>query len=121
MIPPPPRFKLTYPLLPDPTLFRSPVGGAGGAGESVIQPVVRNDGELHFLSDRDTGWWNAYGVTAGGDIESRTRLEAEIGTPQWVFGMSRYGFLADGRMVFAYAREGLDHLDRKSTRLNSSH
>ena len=83
---------------------------AGGAGESVIQPVFRNDGELHFLSDRDTGWWNAYGVTAGGDIESRTRLEAEIGTPQWVFGMSRYGFLADGRMVFAYAREGLDHL-----------
>lgn len=83
---------------------------AGGAGESVIQPVFRGDGELHFLSDRDTGWWNAYGVTADATVEARTALEAEIGTPQWVFGMSRYGFLADSRMVFAYASEGLDHL-----------
>ena len=83
---------------------------AGGPGESVIQPVFRGDGELHLLSDRDTGWWNAYGVAPDGSVEARTTLEAEIGTPQWVFGMSRYGFLADGRMVFAYAREGLDHL-----------
>jgi len=83
---------------------------AGGLGESVIQPVFRADGELHLLSDRDTGWWNAYAVTEDGSIEARTSLEAEIGTPQWVFGMSRYGFLADGRMVFAYASEGLDHM-----------
>ncbi|HUF84205.1 MAG TPA: S9 family peptidase, partial [Acidimicrobiia bacterium] len=83
---------------------------AGGPGESVIQPVFRADGELHVLSDRDTGWWNAYGVAADGTVEARTTLEAEIGTPQWVFGMSRYGFLADGRMVLASASEGLDHL-----------
>jgi dipeptidyl aminopeptidase/acylaminoacyl peptidase len=81
---------------------------AGGPGESVIQPVFGHDGELHFLSDR-TGWWNVYAVTEAATIVA-TELEAEIGTPQWVFGMSRYGFLADGRMVFAYARDGLDHL-----------
>jgi len=81
---------------------------AGGDGESVIQPVFRGDGQLHFLSDR-TDWWNAYAATDGA-MEVRTDLEAEIGTPQWVFGMSRYGFLADGRMVLAYARDGLDHL-----------
>jgi len=87
-----------------------PVVVAGGPGESVVQPAFRGDGELHLLSDRDTGWWNAYGVTADGTVEARTRLEAEVGTPPWVFGMSRYGFLADGRMAFAYARDGLDHL-----------
>ena len=86
-----------------------PVTVAGGPGESVIQPVFRRDGELHFLSDR-TDWWNAYSVTAEGDVVAQTSLEAEIGTPQWVFGMSRYGFLADGRMVFARASEGVDHL-----------
>ena len=83
---------------------------AGGAGESVIQPVFRADGELHLLSDRASGWWNAFAVLSDGTLDARTELEAEIGTPQWVFGMSRYGFLADGRMVFASAREGLDRL-----------
>ena len=83
---------------------------AGGPGESVIQPVIRDDGALHVLSDRDGGWWNAYSVAEHGSVEARTSLEAEIGTPQWVFGMSRYGFLADGRMVFAYASQGLDRL-----------
>ncbi len=82
---------------------------AGGPGESVIQPVFRGDGELHLLSDR-TDWWNAYGVDADGGLVAQTELDAEIGTPQWVFGMSRYGFLADGRMVLAYASDGLDHL-----------
>jgi dipeptidyl aminopeptidase/acylaminoacyl peptidase len=82
---------------------------AGDPGESVIQPVFRADGELHFLSDRDGGWWNAWSAPEGALVR-RTDLEAEIGTPQWVFGMSRYGFLADGRMVFAYATEGLDRL-----------
>ncbi len=82
---------------------------AGGPGESVIQPVWTADGTLHFLSDR-TGWWNAYALGVDDDPMALTGLEAEIGTPQWVFGMSRYGFLADGRMVFAFAQEGLDHL-----------
>jgi dipeptidyl aminopeptidase/acylaminoacyl peptidase len=86
---------------------------AGGPGDSVIQPVFRADGTLHLLSDRND-WWNAYAVTPEGELEACTRLEAEIGTPQWVFGMSRYGFLADGRMVFAYAHDGLDHLAVRS-------
>ena len=82
---------------------------AGGPGESVLQPVFHGDGELHFLSDR-TGWWNAYLVTADGDVVTQTALQVEIGTPQWVFGMSRYGFLADGRMVLAHTADGLDRL-----------
>ena len=82
---------------------------AGGPGESVIQPVFRADGTLHFLSDR-SGWWNVHSVGADGACTAETELEAEIGTPPWVFGMARYGFLADGRLVFAHASDGLDHL-----------
>jgi len=83
---------------------------AGGPEESVIQPVFRADGELHLVSDRGHGWWNVHAVLTDGTVEPRTTLDAEVGTPPWVFGMSRYGFLADGRMVFAYAEDGLDHL-----------
>ena len=82
---------------------------AGGPGESVTQPVFRRDGALHFLSDR-SGWWNVHSVDAEGACIAETDLDAEIGTPPWVFGMARYGFLADGRLVFAHASDGLDHL-----------
>ena len=37
-------------------------------------------------------------------------MDAEIGLPQWVFGESRYAFLSGDRVVFAYSREGFDHL-----------
>ena len=81
---------------------------AGGPGESVIQPVWRRDGVLHFVSDR-TGWWNVYAAD-GDEIRPVTRVEAEIGTPAWVFGMSRYAFLDDGRLVYAATDAGLDRL-----------
>ncbi len=82
---------------------------AGGPGESVIQPLWRADGVLHFISDR-TDWWNVYRRDAGGSVVAVTELEAEVGTPAWVFGMTRYGFLGDGRTVIAYASDGLDRL-----------
>jgi dipeptidyl aminopeptidase/acylaminoacyl peptidase len=82
---------------------------AGGPSESVIQPVFSSDGTLHFLSDR-SGWWNAHALREHGTVVAETDDQAEIGTPQWVFGMSRYGFLADGRMVFARSRSGVDGL-----------
>ena len=37
-------------------------------------------------------------------------IEAEIGVPHWVFDQSRYAVLGDGRILVAYARDGLDHL-----------
>jgi dipeptidyl aminopeptidase/acylaminoacyl peptidase len=37
-------------------------------------------------------------------------MEAELAGPQWVFGLSSYAFLDDGRTVFAYSRDGFDHL-----------
>jgi dipeptidyl aminopeptidase/acylaminoacyl peptidase len=83
--------------------------GGSGDGESVFQPRWHPDGSLWFVSDR-TGWWNLYRWTPSGDVEPRVQMDAEIGVPQWVFGESRYAFVDDGRVVFAYQRDGLDHL-----------
>jgi dipeptidyl aminopeptidase/acylaminoacyl peptidase len=86
--------------------------GGTGDGESVFQPRWHRDGSLWFVSDR-TGWGNLYRWVSdegGGEVEPRVQMEAEIGVPQWVFGQSRYAFLGDGRVAFAYQSDGLDHL-----------
>jgi dipeptidyl aminopeptidase/acylaminoacyl peptidase len=83
--------------------------GGSGDGESVCQPRWHPDGSLWFVSDR-TGWWNLYRQAPSGDVEPRIVMDAEIGVPQWVFGQSRYAFVDDGRVVFAYQRDGVDHL-----------
>jgi dipeptidyl aminopeptidase/acylaminoacyl peptidase len=86
---------------------------AGGGWESITQPQWQADGALTFVSDRN-GWWNLYRWTAVGDgfdrgaVEPLVAIEAEIGVPQWIFGISRYAVLSDGRVVFARLREGLD-------------
>jgi dipeptidyl aminopeptidase/acylaminoacyl peptidase len=78
---------------------------AGAADESVIDPQWSPDGALHWCSDR-TGWWNLYR-----DGEPLTSLDdAEIGSPAWVFGMTRYAFLADGRIVCVVTRRAVDAL-----------
>jgi dipeptidyl aminopeptidase/acylaminoacyl peptidase len=82
---------------------------AGGPGESVLQPRWHQDGALWFISDR-TGWWNVYRWTVGGDVEPMVVLDGEIGEPAWAFGESRYAFLDDGRVAFAYSQDGFDHL-----------
>jgi dipeptidyl aminopeptidase/acylaminoacyl peptidase len=66
---------------------------AGGADESIFQPEWSPDGTLHWVSDRDN-WWNLYR-----DGEQLTSLEAELGYPQWAFGLRTYGFLENGRIA----------------------
>lgn len=90
---------------------------AGGPEESLSQPTWGNDGRLYFLSDR-TGWWGLYRWSgaadgsdgSGGSVDAVLVLEAEIGCPQWVFGLSRYALLDDGRIVAAACRDAFDRL-----------
>jgi dipeptidyl aminopeptidase/acylaminoacyl peptidase len=91
---------------------------AGGPDESVVQPEWAPDGSLVFVSDR-SGWWNLYrqpmmadGPT--GEALAITREQAEFAGPQWVFGMTWYGFAADGSIVAAARRGGRDELRRIS-------
>lgn len=77
---------------------------AGGANESILQPEWGSDGSLYWLSDR-TGFWNLYR-----DGRPLAPIEADCGDPAWVFGLSFFGFLADGRIAMTVIEDGFDHV-----------
>jgi dipeptidyl aminopeptidase/acylaminoacyl peptidase len=74
---------------------------AGGATESIFQPAWSPDGVLHFVSDR-SGWWNLYRAPG----EPLWPVEAELGLPQWVFGLSTYGWVDRDTIACAYQQDG---------------
>jgi dipeptidyl aminopeptidase/acylaminoacyl peptidase len=74
---------------------------AGGATESIFQPAFSPGGILHFVSDR-TGWWNLYRAPG----EPLWPVDAELGLPQWVFGLSSYGWLEDQVIACAFQQAG---------------
>ncbi len=82
---------------------------AGGPGESVVQPVWDVDGSLLILCDR-TNFWSLYRWRSDGEAELVLDLGSDIAGPAWVFGLSRFALLADGRIVVAYGRGGADRL-----------
>src|SRR3954469_24527274 len=94
-------------------VVRSADGGehvlAGGPGESVVQPVWGEDLALWFFSDR-TDVWSLYRKRPHEEPELVVDVGTDIAGPQWVFGQSRFALLADGRVAFAYGREGADRL-----------
>ena len=85
-----------------------PVCMAGGEDESIFQPQWGPDGTLYFVSD-STGWWNLYRWD-GEQVTPVLAGEFETGLPQWVFGMSTYAILEDGRLVVAVCQRGIWHL-----------
>lgn len=81
---------------------------AGSPTEWVAQPAWSPDGVLHFVSER-TGWMNLYRRVDGAD-EALTPIEAEFAHPDWVFGLSTYGFADDGRILAIGRSGGRDRL-----------
>lgn len=81
---------------------------AGGIDESIFQPQWSPDGTLYFVSDR-TGWWNLYRMQ-GEKIKPLCPMEAEFGKPLWIFKMSNYDFLEDGKIGCVYTIKGTDFL-----------
>jgi dipeptidyl aminopeptidase/acylaminoacyl peptidase len=96
---------------------------AGSDGESIFQPQWSPIGELYFVSDRG-GWWNLY-RWRDGHVEPVVAMEAEFGLPQWVFGMSTYGFVSARQIVCAFNERGLwqlgviDTTTRKLSRIDT--
>lgn len=86
---------------------------AGGIAESIFQPEWSPDGTLHFISDR-TGWWNLYRWQEQA-IEPLWEAAAEFGLPQWVFGMTTYGFITSDRLLCTYVEAGVQHLAQLDT------
>jgi dipeptidyl aminopeptidase/acylaminoacyl peptidase len=82
---------------------------AGSHEESIFQPEWNADGVLHFVSDR-TGWSNLY-CERNGEVHALTGEQADLGYPQWVFDLTRYAFLADGRIACVFTRSAIDSLE----------
>ncbi len=79
-------------------------------GESVFQPEWSPTGDLIFVSDR-SNWWNLYSYnTYNKYTETLLEMPAEFATPQWVFGMSTYGFLNSYTLFCTYTQNGIWHI-----------
>ncbi|MEO0443240.1 MAG: S9 family peptidase [Pseudomonadota bacterium] len=82
----------------------------GSRQESIFQPQWSPMGELFFISDRSQ-WWNLYRYKPQSKIvESVVTMSAEFGLPQWVFGMSTYGFVNSYTLFCGYTQNGRWHL-----------
>ncbi len=77
---------------------------AGGVDESIFQPSWSPDGRLYFVSDR-SNWWNLY-TEHDGKVTGIFPMNAEFGMPQWVFGMTTYGFQPDGTIIARFTQNG---------------
>lgn len=80
----------------------------GDGGVSVSQPKYSPAGQLAFIADW-TGWWNLY-LREDGHPRPLAPMEAELGGPDWTFGMSSYDFLSDGSVVATWSERGVSHL-----------
>ena len=83
---------------------------AGGADESLCQPLWSPRGELFVVSDR-SGWWNLYRV-AGDTLQAVCAMQAEFGRPQWVFGQAMVGFSGDDEILATFIEQGFSRLIR---------
>lgn len=81
---------------------------AGGLEESIVQPEWSPDGVLYFVSDR-SGWWNLYRWVQGA-IEPLCLMEAEFGSPHWIFGLSNYAFESSESLICTYSKNGISYL-----------
>jgi dipeptidyl aminopeptidase/acylaminoacyl peptidase len=83
---------------------------AGGPAESVVGAEWTTDGRLVFATDR-SGWWNLASWRPGAErTDALTDLDAEIGGPQWVFGLCPWAELPDGRLAVVVTESATDHL-----------
>ncbi len=79
---------------------------AGSKHESIFQPQWSPSGDLFFVSDRNN-WWNIYRYNvAQKKDEIIFEMNAEFATPQWIFGMSTYGFLNNAEIFCCYSQQG---------------
>ena len=76
----------------------------GGKDDVVSEPKYSPDGILYFLYEK-TGWLNLYRYR-NGNIESLCEMEAEFGSPHWVFGQSTYAFESEKRIICTYSQNG---------------
>ena len=84
--------------------------------QSLFQPLWDSKDELYIVSDMDN-WWRIYHVDNDADddqllrpVLSQPPTDGEFATPQWVFGLSTWGFLNDNTIIASYVQNGVGKL-----------
>jgi len=78
---------------------------AGGDNESIFQPTWSPDGRLYFLSDKNN-WTNLYRYH-NNKVTIILEKNLDFATPQWVFGLSTFGFISAEKIVCCYSLLGI--------------
>ncbi|CAN0922225.1 Dipeptidyl aminopeptidase BIII [Linum grandiflorum] len=79
--------------------------------ESPTEPKWSSNGELFFVTDRESGFWNIYKwIESENSVQKVYSLDAEFSKPLWVFGSSSYVLLKnnEGKNLIAcgYRQKG---------------
>ncbi len=98
------------PCVPTGVDMRDAVKVTGGREEQVFQPTWGVDGRLYHVSDA-YGWANLW-VWDGQEHRCLIERRAEMGLPQWVFGMKTFGVSDKGFVIIAFFEYDRWHLGR---------
>jgi dipeptidyl aminopeptidase/acylaminoacyl peptidase len=83
---------------------------AGGADESVVQPLWLADGSLVFASDR-SGFWNLW-RWGGRDCRPLCPMDGEFAGPLWALGTRWFAALDATTLAVTVAQDGFVRLGR---------
>ncbi|WP_317932635.1 S9 family peptidase [Halioxenophilus sp. WMMB6] len=90
--------------------------GAGDPTQSLFQPQWSPDNELYIISDCDN-WWRIYHIESDGEspplpepVLHHPPIDAEFATPQWVFGLSTWGFVDATTLFASFNQDGINQL-----------
>src|SRR4029453_4646408 len=84
------------------------VAGGPESKVSILEPVWDDHGTLYFLSDR-SGYWNLPRWHSA-RVEAVTRIDADLGGPQWLLGRTTYALTGGGRALVRICRNAVDSL-----------
>lgn len=83
---------------------------------SIFQPCWSTDNRLYFTCDVN-GWWQLYRYRQPADAtpEPVCDFEAEMGLPQWQFGMRTFALQDENRVIAIICEQGIWRLVRVCT------
>ncbi|KAK3131942.1 hypothetical protein QOZ80_6AG0513690 [Eleusine coracana subsp. coracana] len=90
-------------------------GGNPTLVESPTEPKWSSKGELFFITDRQSGFWNIYKWDEQSNVVIQLyALDAEFSKPMWVFGASSYAFLgkddSSPKIICCYRQNGRSYV-----------
>ncbi|KAJ3695862.1 hypothetical protein LUZ60_001239 [Juncus effusus] len=89
-------------------------GGDPALVESPTEPKWSSNGELFFITDRKSGFWNIYKwIEQKNEVAPVYSLNAEFTRPLWVFGINSFDFLEKNgvnRIICSYRQNGRSYI-----------